>query len=247
MLKRKIPSIRQPAVSGRLLPRRKVIDFPAFKTANLSPILRSNILYESRAVLSDWQKFQRALAARIGKLVNITLKELKLLMVLTASALLVFFSPAGSSYTSGKNSLNQNNLRSEKIANTEVKTNLESREGPEFKWPLATQISQNYSKYHPAIDITAQLNTTVKPVAPGVVEKTFTDIYGRGKTIIIRHSDGFKSLYAHLNKTLVKEQEEVNSSKAIGTVGLTGRTSGAHLHLEIEEYSKDVNPLKVLP
>lgn len=238
---------KNPPVGGRLLPRRKVIDFPAFKTANLSPILRSNILYEPRAVLSDWRKFQRVLIQRIGKLIDITLKELKLLIILTASGGLIFFSPTGSSQVSGKNTLNQNNPRSLRTATLEVKTLLESKEGPEFNWPLDSTISQTYSQYHPAVDIMAQFNTPVKPIASGVVEKTFTDIYGRGRTVIIRHSDGFKSLYAHLNKTLVKEREEVNSSKEIGTVGLTGRTSGSHLHLEIEESSKDVNPQKVLP
>ena len=68
-----------------------------------------------------------------------------------------------------------------------------------------------------------------------------------GNAILINHGSGFLSLYAHLSKILVKKDDIVTNQTVIGKIGATGRAFGDHLHLEIYENGKTINPLSVLP
>lgn len=117
-----------------------------------------------------------------------------------------------------------------------------------FQWPLAQfGISQGFSYYHPGMDLTDTKGTPVFPIDDGRVEWLQLIPYGYGKHLLISHSDGIKSLYAHLSEISVHEGQAVTKDTKIGEVGLTGHTTGSHLHLEV--YQKDVptNPLEVLP
>lgn len=230
---------------GRFLPQRNVTILSNYRSANVSLLNRSNILYEPKAVISDGLKFSKALIRRLSKLINITKEEFNSVLVVGLSLLLLLAAPIGSSYkVSSSYAVTQSKATE---PSPQIKTTLEYEESPEFNWPVSGSVSQSYTPAHKALDVRADLNTPVKPLAEGMVESAFTDIYGLGRAVIVKHIDGSKSLYAHLNKILVKESQEVTPETSIGTVGLTGRTTGAHLHFEIEENGKKINPTSVLP
>jgi len=97
-------------------------------------------------------------------------------------------------------------------------------------------------KMHNGIDFSARTGTPVYATGNGIVEFVGTN-GGFGKTIIIRHISGLRTVYAHLNSISVKNGEFVAHDKKIGTVGSTGISTGPHLHYEITRNKKALNPL----
>lgn len=116
-----------------------------------------------------------------------------------------------------------------------------------FKQPVLGSISQGYHWYHPAIDITNKIGTPIYPITKGKVKEISFDRWGYGNKIIIDHGDGLWSLYAHLEEIKVKPNQEVDKDTLIATLGLTGWTTGPHLHLEIWQDNQSLNPITVLP
>lgn len=123
------------------------------------------------------------------------------------------------------------------------------KENPlDYNMPVKGYISQGYRGYHRAIDIaTGRTGVPIVALGEGTVE--FADYLadGKGNTVIVDHGDGLKSVYAHMGKIRVALGNKVDSNTALGTVGLTGRTTGAHVHLEIYDNEIAVDPAKVLP
>lgn len=100
---------------------------------------------------------------------------------------------------------------------------------------------------HQGVDIAMPQGTPVKAIADGRVI-TAGSGGGYGNYVRIIHTDGRSSLYAHLDKIFVKAGDMVKAGQQIGTVGMTGVSTGPHLHLEI--YDTDgslINPYSVLP
>jgi len=118
---------------------------------------------------------------------------------------------------------------------------------PEFRLPFAGYLSTQYSNWHPGIDLATGLGTPIHSIATGVVEEINFGVFGYGNDVIITHTDGFKSLYGHMDKIYVKKGAPVSFDTIIGTVGLTGFTSGPHTHLEIYKNGKAINPQTILP
>lgn len=117
---------------------------------------------------------------------------------------------------------------------------------PVFQWPINGYISQSFWFYHPAIDIPNPYGAGVKPIAEGVVVYSGWE-GGYGYTVVIKHKAGFSSRYAHLSQVSVKRGARVNKKTTIGTVGATGFATGSHLHLEVYNDGKVVNPQNYLP
>ena len=113
--------------------------------------------------------------------------------------------------------------------------------------PHPGYLSTRFSFYHPGIDIATGLGMLIHPIINGEVTEAGFNIFGLGNYVIIAHENGFKSKYAHLGKIYVKLGDKVTSEKILGEVGLTGRTSGPHTHLEITLNGSFVDPLKLLP
>lgn len=103
-------------------------------------------------------------------------------------------------------------------------------------------ISQGYWFLHPAIDLVAPKGTSIYPVMAGKIEKVECNRWGYGNNIIIDHGNQLKSLYAHLSKIEVEKGEKVTQETIIGRVGSTGWATGNHLHLEIRDKGKYLNP-----
>lgn len=118
----------------------------------------------------------------------------------------------------------------------------------DFKFPVSDgQLSQGYSRYHRAYDIAVPMGAAIAPLGDGRVEFAGKVVDGKGTVVVIDHGDGLKSLYAHMGKIYVGVGNEVTSDDVIGTVGMTGRTTGPHVHLEIYDSGIAVNPGSVLP
>jgi murein DD-endopeptidase MepM/ murein hydrolase activator NlpD len=99
---------------------------------------------------------------------------------------------------------------------------------------------------HEGIDFAAETGTPVVAPAKGqVVRSEWDPTYGH--VIEIKHAENFVTRYAHLSKRLVTENSMVQSGAQIGNVGSTGRSTGPHLHYEIFQNGKVLNPLSVLP
>ena len=95
--------------------------------------------------------------------------------------------------------------------------------------------------FHKGLDFTARVGTPVMAVASGVVTWAGWD-KDYGRLIEIRHSDGYRSRYAHNSQILVKAGDVVKKGQKIAKVGATGRASGAHLHLEVLANGQLVDP-----
>jgi murein DD-endopeptidase MepM/ murein hydrolase activator NlpD len=100
-------------------------------------------------------------------------------------------------------------------------------------------------KVHNGVDIKAAFNSLVAAAADGKVTSAGWN-GGFGKAVVIEHANGYRTLYGHLNAILVKPGQMVKQYQFIGKVGMTGRTTGAHLHFSIWKDGKLQNPLKYL-
>ncbi len=119
---------------------------------------------------------------------------------------------------------------------------------PSYIWPLDEyQLSQGYSGFHPGIDLSAPLEYPVKAINDGIVESIIVTNWGYGRHIIVRHDSGYVSLYAHLAKVLVSSGDTVSQGQVIGMVGVSGWSTGSHLHLEVRTYQgESINPIEIL-
>ncbi|WP_052191736.1 M23 family metallopeptidase [Cetobacterium sp. ZWU0022] len=98
---------------------------------------------------------------------------------------------------------------------------------------------------HAGIDLRAKTGTKVVSARDGVVSFAGR-ASGYGKLIIIKHSDGYETRYAHLSKIDVQKGQKVSQNQHIALSGATGRVSGPHLHFEIRKNGKIENPLTYL-
>jgi murein DD-endopeptidase MepM/ murein hydrolase activator NlpD len=97
------------------------------------------------------------------------------------------------------------------------------------------------SKFHGGIDLAARYGTEVPAAAAGTVV-TADDQGGYGLTVVIRHPNGFESRYAHLSSLAVSPGESVSQGQQVGRVGSTGRSTGPHLHFEVTQGGRRVDP-----
>ena len=120
-----------------------------------------------------------------------------------------------------------------------------------FVWPVKGQIMKRFGwsqgMRHDGIDVAAPWGTTVKSADSGTVIYSGNEIKGYGNIIIIKHGPVFSSVYGHNSQNLVREGDRVQKGQAIARVGKTGRTKGSHLHFEIRNHNKPIDPLLVLP
>ena len=124
-----------------------------------------------------------------------------------------------------------------------------------FFWPLKGRVSSEFGvrrspynkkmEFHTGIDIAAKLGKNFRAAERGKV--TFEGIKGGyGKTIIIQHKNGYKTLYAHALLTFVKNGQHVEKGQLIGRVGNTGLSTGPHLHFEIRKFNVAIDPVTLI-
>lgn len=97
-------------------------------------------------------------------------------------------------------------------------------------------------QFHKGIDMAAPVGTKVYACKAGKVIATVKMDKVFGNYIVIKHSNGLSSIYAHLSKIEVSNDEDVSSGQEIGLVGATGQVTGPHLHFEIRLNGQPTNP-----
>lgn len=101
------------------------------------------------------------------------------------------------------------------------------------------------SRFHEGIDIAASIGTTIYASGNGVV--TFAGYKkGLGKTVVIDHGFGISTVYGHGSRLYVKEGDRVKRGSTIAAVGSTGRSTGSHLHYQVEVDGIPVDPMRYI-
>jgi murein DD-endopeptidase MepM/ murein hydrolase activator NlpD len=119
------------------------------------------------------------------------------------------------------------------------------------RWPVRGQVNSSYgsrvspwsdkAEFHSGLDIGAPVGTPVKAPAPGTV--VFAGVHAEyGQTLIVDHGNDTKSLYGHLSRIGVAVNQKIERGDVIAQTGNTGRSSGPHLHYEIQVKGQPVNP-----
>jgi murein DD-endopeptidase MepM/ murein hydrolase activator NlpD len=117
----------------------------------------------------------------------------------------------------------------------------------QFAWPAGGRITQGYRAWHRGIDIANKGMPGVAAADAGVVAVAgWPAPWAYGNRIIIDHGNGYRTLYAHLNRIYVSAGERVSRGQVIGQMGSTGRSTGPHLHFEISRSGVKVNPVGYL-
>ncbi len=100
-------------------------------------------------------------------------------------------------------------------------------------------------RFHNGIDLANRIGTPVAAAMAGSVAMVgINPTYGR--YVILRHPDGFQTLYAHLSRILISKGRRVSQNQIIGKMGTTGYSTGSHLHFSIFKNGEPVDPLKYL-
>jgi murein DD-endopeptidase MepM/ murein hydrolase activator NlpD len=99
--------------------------------------------------------------------------------------------------------------------------------------------------FHAGIDISSHFGDPIRATADGTVE-TAGLASGYGREVVIDHGYGVKTVYGHLSGFAVTDGQQVTRGQVIGYVGMSGRSTGPHLHYEVRIRNTPVNPHKYL-
>ena len=99
---------------------------------------------------------------------------------------------------------------------------------------------------HYGLDFAADEGTKIKAMLDGIVTLAEPDLFYTGGTLIFDHGHGISTLYMHMEKILVKKGQKVKQGDVIGTVGSTGRATGAHLDVRLNWFQIRLDPATVL-
>jgi len=99
---------------------------------------------------------------------------------------------------------------------------------------------------HYGIDFAAEEGTKIKAMLGGVVTLAESDLFYTGGTLIFDHGHGISTLYMHMKTLMVKKGQKVKQGDVIGTVGSTGRSTGAHLDVRLNWFHVRLDPATVL-
>ena len=115
----------------------------------------------------------------------------------------------------------------------------------------STRITSNYGyrasfrRQHKGLDIKVYIGDTIRSAFSGKVRIVDYERRGYGNYIVIRHPNGLETIYGHLSKHLVKENQIVKAGEPIGLGGNTGRSTGSHLHFETRFLGQAINPAEM--
>ena len=119
----------------------------------------------------------------------------------------------------------------------------------EFAWPVpsskrvTSHMGKRWGRKHEGIDIAARVGTSIVAVDDGVVIYSGQGLSGYGNLTVLSHAGGIFTVYAHAKQNFTKKGQNVYKGQVIAQVGMTGRTTGPHLHFEVRHNSKAMNPL----
>jgi murein DD-endopeptidase MepM/ murein hydrolase activator NlpD len=122
-------------------------------------------------------------------------------------------------------------------------------------WPIEGRVTSSFGQredpfngegaFHAGIDISSSFGMAVRAAGDGTVENAGM-ANGYGREVVIDHGHGIRTVYGHLSGFTVLGGQTVRRGQVIGYVGLTGRSTGPHLHYEVRVHNVPVNPHKYL-
>ena len=107
---------------------------------------------------------------------------------------------------------------------------------------ITSNFGSRWGRQHKGIDIKVYIGDTIRAAFSGKVRIVKYEGGGYGKYIVIRHTNGLETIYGHLSKQLVAENQTVKAGEPIGLGGNTGRSTGSHLHFETRLCGMALNP-----
>ena len=115
---------------------------------------------------------------------------------------------------------------------------------PTTNTKITSKFGPRRRRMHNGIDVKVYIGDTIRAAFSGKVRvvKNQGRRTGYGKYIIIRHENGLETVYGHLSKQLVSEEQYVEAGEVIGLGGNTGRSTGSHLHFETRFLGQAINP-----
>jgi murein DD-endopeptidase MepM/ murein hydrolase activator NlpD len=134
---------------------------------------------------------------------------------------------------------------------TAVKTAEPSGAMPSFRWPVRGRVIAGFGSkpngtQNDGINLAVPEGTPVKAADDGVVAYAGNELKGYGNLVLIRHSNGFVSAYAHASELLVKRGDTIKRGQVIAHAGQTGNVTSPQLHFEIRKGSTPVDPTQFL-
>jgi murein DD-endopeptidase MepM/ murein hydrolase activator NlpD len=118
-------------------------------------------------------------------------------------------------------------------------------------WPIDAPVGDHFGprgdRFHAGIDLLAPRGTPVGAAAPGRVVFAGYAAGGWGNLVVIAHTNGVRTMYAHLSKVIARRGQNVLTGTRVALVGATGDASGPHLHFEVRLRGAAVDPLSALP
>lgn len=137
------------------------------------------------------------------------------------------------------------------VAKVKKVANPPKRSGGKFDWPVRGKIISSYGPkegglFNDGINIAAGRGSAVRASENGVVAYAGDDLKGFGNLVLLKHSDGYVTAYAHLDKILVKRGATLSRGESLGTVGSTGSVKSPQLHFEVRRSGKPINPKQYL-
>lgn len=116
---------------------------------------------------------------------------------------------------------------------------------PLDKCVLTSHYGHRWGRVHKGVDLDLSVKDTVRSVFDGMVR--FAGFHGAyGRVIVVRHSNGLETLYAHLHKFYVKPGQTVAAGQPIAAGGNSGNSTGSHLHFECRFKGVDINPMHII-
>jgi murein DD-endopeptidase MepM/ murein hydrolase activator NlpD len=122
---------------------------------------------------------------------------------------------------------------------------------PTFRWPVRGKVIAGYGaktngKSNDGINLAVPEGTPVKAAEDGVVAYSGNELKGYGNLILVRHSNGYVTAYAHASELLVKRGDTIKRGQVIAKSGQSGEVGSPQLHFEIRKGSQPVDPLQFL-
>lgn len=107
---------------------------------------------------------------------------------------------------------------------------------------ITSKFGPRRRRMHYGLDIKVYIGDTIRAAFSGKVRIVRYERRGYGKYVVIRHENGLETVYGHLSKQLVDENQLVKAGEVIGLGGNTGRSTGSHLHFETRFLGQAINP-----
>ena len=141
---------------------------------------------------------------------------------------------------------------SKNINKTSSRKKVSTYRKSKFMWPVNGTVVSNFGSVgkglrNDGINIKAAVGTNIKAADKGIVAYAGNELKGFGNLVLIKHSDGYITAYAHADKIYVKKGQKVIRGEKIATVGNTGSVKTPQLHFEVRAGKKAVNPKSYLP